>query len=94
MRRTGSRSMMTPSTRSRPPHLAHAITSTAKLRRRRLADDADMLLQAAAARHQLGLLLGGAEGALELRQAEEAMRAQDVRVPAKFAGLYVPGRWG
>jgi hypothetical protein len=59
-----------------------------------LADAADMMLQAAAARHRLGLLLGGAEGALELRRAEETMRAQDIRVPAKFAGLYVPGRWG
>jgi hypothetical protein len=59
-----------------------------------LADAADMLLQAAVARHRLGLLLGGAEGAFELQQAEETMRAQDVRVPAKFAGLYVPGRWG
>ena len=58
-----------------------------------LADAADMMLHAAAARHRLGLLLGGAEGALELQQAEEAMRAQDVRIPAKFAGLYVPGRW-
>ena len=59
-----------------------------------LADASDMMLHAAAARHQLGLLLGGAEGAFELRQAEETLRAQDVRVPAKFAGLYVPGRWG
>jgi hypothetical protein len=59
-----------------------------------LADAADMMLQAAAARHRLGLLLGGAEGAFELQQAEETMRAQDVRVPEKFAGLYVPGRWG
>ncbi len=59
-----------------------------------LADAADMMLHAASARHQLGLLLGGAEGALELQQAEDAMRAQDIRVPSRFAGLYLPGRWG
>ena len=59
-----------------------------------LADAAEMMLHAAAARHQLGLFLGGAEGALELQQAEDTMRAQDVRVPSKFASLYVPGRWG
>lgn len=46
-----------------------------------LSDAADMMLHAAAARHQLGLVLGGAEGALELQQAEETMRAQDLRVP-------------
>ena len=58
-----------------------------------LADAADMMLNAAAARHQLGLLLGGTEGALEIHQAEDTMRAQDIRVPSKFASLYVPGRW-
>ncbi len=59
-----------------------------------LADAADMMLYAAGARHQLGLLLGGTPGAVELHQAEDAMRAQDIRVPSKFANLYVPGRWG
>jgi serine/threonine protein kinase len=57
------------------------------------AEATDMMLHSAAARHQLGLLLGGVEGAHELRRAEEAMRAQGVRVPSKFAKLFVPGRW-
>jgi hypothetical protein len=57
------------------------------------ADATDMMLHAATARHRLGLLLGGAEGERELHQAEETMRAQGVRVPAKFASMYVPGRW-
>ena len=59
-----------------------------------VADAADMMIHAAAARYQLGRLLGGDEGARELQQADETMRAQDVRVPSKLANLYVPGRWG
>jgi hypothetical protein len=57
------------------------------------ADAADMSGCAAAARHQLGLLLGGAGGREQVRQAEEAMKAQGIRVPARFAALWVPGRW-
>src|SRR6185437_16240770 len=53
-----------------------------------LSDAAGMMLHAASARHQLGLLLGGDEGALELQQAEDAMRAQDIRVPSRFANTY------
>ena len=48
---------------------------------------------ATAARHQLGTLLGGDEGAQLVARAEEAMRAQGVRVPRRFAATLVPGRW-
>ena len=58
-----------------------------------LADAADMMLHAAAARHQLGLLLGGAEGAFELQQAEETHaragrpRPGEVRGPVRSGPL-------
>jgi hypothetical protein len=58
-----------------------------------LADAADMQGYAVAARHQLGLLLGGEQGREQVRQAEEAMKAQGVRVPSRFAAMLVPGRW-
>jgi serine/threonine protein kinase/tetratricopeptide (TPR) repeat protein len=58
-----------------------------------LAQAADMALYAAAARYQLGALLGGEEGAGLVASAEEAMRAQDIRVPARFAAMLVPGHW-
>jgi hypothetical protein len=48
---------------------------------------------ATACRHQLGVLLGGDEGAHLVARAEEAMKAQGVRAPARFAGTLVPGRW-
>ena len=54
---------------------------------------ADMMGYAAAARYQLGSLLGGEEGAALVARGEEALRAQDVRVPARFAATLVPGRW-
>ena len=58
-----------------------------------LAEAADMALYAAAARHQLGLLLGAEEGADLVAQAEDAMHAQDIRVAARFASMFVPGPW-
>jgi Cdc6-like AAA superfamily ATPase len=58
-----------------------------------LSERADMSGCANAARHQLGLLIGGAEGQALVRQAEEAMAAQGIRVPARFAQMGVPGRW-
>ena len=55
---------------------------------------ADMVIYGWAARHRLGLLLGGADGARRVREAEEAMSAQGIRVPARYAGMLLPGRWG
>ncbi len=55
---------------------------------------ADMALFAWAARHRLGLAMGGAEGARRVREAEEALGAQGVVVAARFARMLLPGRWG
>jgi hypothetical protein len=54
---------------------------------------AEMSVFAAAARHQLGLLVGGEEGAALVSEAEDAMEARGVRAPARFAAVLVPGRW-
>jgi serine/threonine protein kinase len=58
-----------------------------------LAVAADMSGYATAARYQLGSLLGGEEGAQLVARAQEAMEAQGVRKPSRFAGTLVPGRW-
>ena len=58
----------------------------------RLAQNADMQLYAAAARYQLGRLLGGIEGEGILERAEDAMVVQEIRAPARFAGMLVPVR--
>jgi predicted lipid-binding transport protein (Tim44 family) len=58
-----------------------------------LAHAAEMALYAAAARYQLGTLLGGENGAALAAAAAQAMRAQDIRMPARFASTLVPGRW-
>jgi eukaryotic-like serine/threonine-protein kinase len=54
---------------------------------------ADMALFAWAARHRLGLLVGGTDGVKRVRDAEDAIRAQGVVVPARFAAMLLPGRW-
>jgi serine/threonine protein kinase len=54
----------------------------------------EMPLYAWSARHRLGLLLGGADGARRVREAEAAMTALGIRAPARFAGMTLPGRWG
>jgi eukaryotic-like serine/threonine-protein kinase len=58
------------------------------------SDAAHMAMYAAAARYQLGSLLGNEEGKGLLRDGGDAMKAQDVRVPARLAGMWLPGRWG
>ncbi len=58
-----------------------------------LAEAAHMSGYATAARHQLGLLLGGEDGRKLVALAEAAMIAQGIRVPARFASTLVPGRW-
>jgi hypothetical protein len=54
---------------------------------------ADMSLHVWASRHRLGLLLGGPEGERIVRDAEEAMGGQGVRVPARYANMLLPGLW-
>jgi hypothetical protein len=69
--------------------------ATCALRRAaHLAQVADMSLYAAAALYQLGLALGGDEGRKLVEQGEAAMTAQDIRAPARFAAMIVPGPWG
>ncbi len=58
-----------------------------------LAEAAEMPLHAVAARHQLGLLLGGEPGHAMVHQAEDAMRVARVRVPARYAQMLAPGSW-
>jgi serine/threonine protein kinase len=55
-----------------------------------LAEAADMALHAAAARYELGSLLGSEAGATLMDEAKEAMKARGVRVPEKFARILVP----
>ena len=56
------------------------------------ATAAEMSLHAAAARHQLGSLLGEAGAPMGL-EAAEAMKTMGVRVPERYADLLVPGHW-
>jgi hypothetical protein len=57
------------------------------------ADASGMQLHAWAAEYQLGLLVGGDEGATRVARTAEAMRGEGVRAPARMAGCLVPGRW-
>jgi hypothetical protein len=52
-----------------------------------------MPLHGASARHRLGLLLEGEDGAAPCKEAEEAMRSRGVRVPARYAQMLLPGEW-
>ncbi len=54
---------------------------------------ADMSVHAWVARHRLGLLIGGAEGDRRVREADEALSAQGIVAPARYAGMVLPGRW-
>jgi hypothetical protein len=54
---------------------------------------ADMALHATAARRQLGVILGGAEGDALVHGADDAMTAEGIRAPARFAAMLVPGVW-
>jgi hypothetical protein len=56
-----------------------------------LAADYSMQLYAAAARRQLGVLLGGSDGAMLVATADTAMHAEGVVNPSRFADWYVPG---
>jgi hypothetical protein len=58
-----------------------------------LALTANMALFAAAARYQVGLSIGGQEGAMLVEDADAAMRSEDIRAPARFATMLVPGQW-
>ena len=51
----------------------------------------DMALHAAAARYQLGHVVGGTEGAALMSDAETVMSPEGIASPARFARWFVPG---
>ncbi len=57
------------------------------------AEAAEMSLHAASSRRQLGVLLGGDDGATLVAEADEAMKVLGVRVPERYAQMLLPGRW-
>ncbi len=57
------------------------------------SEEVGMALHGAAARYQLGLFLGDAEGRRLVESAEDWMLAQDIRVPQRMATLLIPGKW-
>jgi serine/threonine protein kinase len=57
------------------------------------AEATQMPLHAAAARYQLGVLLGGEVGEPHVREAVHALAERGVRAPARFAAMLVPGPW-
>jgi len=68
--------------------------AVALLRTAALAGEAaDMPLYAASARYQLGSRLAGSEGHELVRSARDALSARGVRVPERFAQMFVPGCW-
>ena len=56
------------------------------------AEAVDMALHAAAARHELGVLVGGDEGAKLVHDADDAMMSLGIQMPARLAPMLVPGR--
>src|SRR6185437_1264056 len=56
----------------------------------KLADAVEMRLHAAAARRQLGRLVGGEGGQVLVKEAEETMRSRGVRNPERYAGMLLP----
>jgi serine/threonine protein kinase len=57
------------------------------------AEEADLFLHAAAARHQLGSMLPGEAGRAMLQQALDEMATRNIRSPARMANRLLPGRW-
>ncbi len=70
-----------------------AGAQTALRRAIETAEAVEMALHAAAARRQLGVLLGADAGAAMVGQADDAMRALGVRVPERYTRMLLPGRW-
>jgi eukaryotic-like serine/threonine-protein kinase len=58
------------------------------------AEAAGMAMHAAAARYRLGEALGGDEGQEIVQTALLAMTTQGIQQPARWVGIYLPGRWG
>jgi hypothetical protein len=58
-----------------------------------LGQAADMGINGSVGRYRLGTLLGGDEGAAYVSRAREAMAAEEIKAPERWAQLIVPGRW-
>jgi hypothetical protein len=58
------------------------------------AEATDTHLAGVPARYRLGELLGNAEGREHIEQARETLSAQAIRNPARYVGMFLPGRWG
>ena len=56
-----------------------------------IAEGPPMLLCAAFALRRRGALLGGAEGAALVREADERMAREGVRNPARLTAVFAPG---
>lgn len=68
------------------------VTAIAKLREASaLAERFDLRLHGAAARYQLGKLIGGTEGQEHVEAGELIMRSEGVANPERFATWFVPG---
>ena len=52
-----------------------------------------MSLYAAAARRCRGLIIGGAEGATLVSEADAWMRNEGIRNPERMTAMLAPGRW-
>jgi tetratricopeptide (TPR) repeat protein/predicted Ser/Thr protein kinase len=59
-----------------------------------LAGRAEMAMHGAAAARQLGALLGGEQGNAQTAEADAAMAAEEIRAPARWATMLLPGRFG
>ncbi len=56
-----------------------------------LYEEAELPLQAACARRQKGVLVGGDEGRALIERADAVLRAQDIRFPDRWARMWAPG---
>jgi hypothetical protein len=59
-----------------------------------VATATNTMLYAVPARHRLGEMLGGDEGTKLVQTALDAMASQDIRNPARWLALHMPGQWG
>jgi hypothetical protein len=57
------------------------------------AEAANMPMHAVVARYRLGALLGGDKGNALAKSALQAASTRGVRDPARWASIYLPGRW-
>jgi eukaryotic-like serine/threonine-protein kinase len=59
----------------------------------RRAEATDTIALAVPARYRLGELLGGAAGDALTKAAGDELIAEGIRNPARWAAIFIPGRW-